>query len=236
MTSIDAIINRQLLKWELERRRASEELCPPIAEPHQIITVSRQTGSRGSYLATQLAERLGFQRLHRDVLDVMARESGYYRRLLEYLDEHTRGRLHLAVEAALSGQLIDHTDYNEYLAKVVLSMAELGGVILMGRGGNFILGPNNGFHLRLVCPEPIRIENLCRFKAMSPREAKHLIEISDRDRRDFIQKVYHRDIDDPMFYDLVLNTGTMEMTRLVDLVTMAFRAKMESLRSHAASA
>ncbi len=152
MTSIDAIINRQLLKWELERRRASEELHPPIAEPQHIITVSRQTGSRGSYLATQLAERLGFQRLHRDVLDVMARESGYYRRLLEYLDEHTRGRLHLAVEAALSGQLIDHTDYNEYLAKVVLSMAELGGVILMGRGGNFILGPNNGFHLRVVCP------------------------------------------------------------------------------------
>ena len=231
MTSIDAIINRQLLKWELERRRASEELHPPIVEPQHIITVSRQTGSRGSYLVRLLAERLGFQRLDREVIDTMSKESGYYRRLIESLDEHTRSRLHLAVDAAFSGQMVDHTDYNEYLCKAVLSMAELGGVILMGRGGNFILGPNKGFHIRVVCPDSIRIENLCHFKAMAPRDAKHLIEKSDRERHDFIQKVYRKNIDDPMHYDLVLNTGLIDLERLVDLVEMAFNAKMASLRT-----
>ena len=119
MTSIDSIINRQLLRWELEHRRTTEESIPPLAEPHRIITISRQSGSRGSYLATQLAERLGFQRLHREVIDAMSKESGYFKRLLEALDERTQGHLSMAVEPALSGQLVDRTYYSEDLYKVV---------------------------------------------------------------------------------------------------------------------
>ncbi len=232
MTSIDTIINRQLLKWELERRRTSEETHPPHAEPHRIITISRQTGSRGSYLATELAERLGFQRLHREVIDAIAKESGYYKRLLEALDERTRGHLHSAFEAAMTGQLVDRSDYNEYLHKVVMSLAELGGVILMGRGGNFILGPRKGMHVRVVCPYATRIENLCRYKQIAPRDAKELIDRSDKERRDFIKSVFHHDIDDPMHYDMVINTGLMSLESAVSLIESAFHAKMAVLRAH----
>ncbi|MBK7142764.1 MAG: cytidylate kinase-like family protein [bacterium] len=232
MTSIDAIINRQLLKWELERRRTSEETHPPHAEPHRIITISRQTGSRGSFLATLLAERLGFQRLHREVIDAISKESGYYKRLLEALDEHTRGRLQMAVDAAFSGQMVDHTDYNEYLHKVVLSLAELGGVILMGRGGNLILGPHKGLHVRVVCPDSTRVENLCRYKEISAREAHLLMERTDRDRSAFIHRLFNQEIDDPMQYDLVINTGMLSLESAVSIVETAFHAKMVLLRAH----
>lgn len=231
MTSIDSIINRQLLRWELEHRRTIEESIPPLAEPHRIITISRQSGSRGSYLATLLAERLGFQRLHREVIDAMSKESGYFKRLLEALDERTQGHLRMAVEAAFSGQLVDRTDYNEYLYKVVLSIAELGGVILMGRGGNFILGPRKGLHVRVVCPDSVRIENLCRYKQVTTKEARELIEQTDKARRAFIQRLFHQDIDDPQHYDLVLNTGMLSMESAVAIVEATFEAKMATLRS-----
>ena len=50
MTSIDTIINRQLLKWELERKEAAAEEAPP-APPPQVVTVSRETGSQGTHFS-----------------------------------------------------------------------------------------------------------------------------------------------------------------------------------------
>lgn len=225
MTSIDALINRQLLRWEFERRLSeTQALKKPI--PPRIITVSRQTGSRGSYLAELLAQRLGFQRLHREAIDAISQSSGYRKRLIEALDEHVRGHLERTVEATLTGQWVDYGDFVEHLHHVVLSMAELGGVILVGRGGSFILGPNRGLHIRVVCPEAIRVENLVRYKQMTAPEAHRHVEHTDRERREFVNKVFHANIDNPMHYDLVINTGLMEMERLVDVAELAFRAKL----------
>jgi hypothetical protein len=43
MTSIEAITNRQLLNWELERKE-TEPAAPDRAKPSPTITISRQTG------------------------------------------------------------------------------------------------------------------------------------------------------------------------------------------------
>jgi hypothetical protein len=51
VTSIEAIINRQLLKWELERKETAPA-TPDRPQPAPIVTISRQTGSRGSYFAS----------------------------------------------------------------------------------------------------------------------------------------------------------------------------------------
>ena len=57
MTSIDAIIDRQLKRWELARHSGDE---PPKSQPSPlpIVTISRETGSRGSYFASRLARRV----------------------------------------------------------------------------------------------------------------------------------------------------------------------------------
>lgn len=229
MTSIDALINRQLLRWELERQQG-EARPPQKTLQSPIITVSRQTGSRGSYIAELLAQRLGFQRLHREAIDAISKSSGYRKRLIEALDEHIRGHLERTVEATLTGQWVDYGDYVEHLHRVVLSMAELGGVILMGRGGNFILGPLRGLHIRVICPDSARIENLVRYKQMSVPEARRHMEQGDRERRDFVAKVFHADIDSPRNYDMVLNSGLMDVDRLVDIAEIAYRAKMARLQ------
>lgn len=230
MSIIDGIINRQLLRWELERQRTDEHPVRPSTLP-RIITISRQTGSRGSYLATLLAQRLGFQRLHREVIDAISQSSGYYKRLIESLDEHFHSSLEASVEATFTGQWVDHHDYLKHLYRVVHSMAELGGVVLVGRGGNFILGPNRGFHIRVVCPEEARVGNLVAYKQMSVSEARHQIGKSDRERQEFIAKVFHANIDNPMHYDLVLNTGQMDLERLVDIAELAYHTKMLRLQA-----
>jgi cytidylate kinase len=231
MTSIDTIINRQLLRWEQERQRAQAQPSPAKIAIPPIVTISRQTGSRGSYFGSRLAQKLGYQRLHREVIDAIVHESGYFRRVIESLDENFRGSLELMVEGMITGQSVDHRDYFGSLCKVVLSMSELGGVVLMGRGGNFILGPSRGFHIRFVCPFETRVQNVMKYLDYSEREAFERVKRSDQERHDFMKKLFHADIDDPTRYDMVVNSERMDVEDLLPVVIAAMQAKMNKLEN-----
>ncbi len=228
MTSIDAIVNRQLLRWE-HRRREDEETPEQPSAPARAVTVSRQAGSRGAFFAGLLADRLGFQRLHREAIDHICQSSGYRRRIIEALDGRFRSDLENLAESFIIGQSIDHSDYYRHLFPVALSMARLGGVVLVGRGGNFILGPMRGFHVRVIAPIEQRISNLVRFKRVSEKAAREEIRKTDAERRDLIQKLFRADIDDPHQYDLVINTSFIEVEEMVDPVITAIEAKIRRL-------
>lgn len=228
MTSIDAIINRQLLKWELQCKKAEEEAA---VRPHPppIVTVSRQSGSRGSYFASRLAEKMDYQRLHREVIDTICESSGYRKRIVESIDEKFRNQLELIVESIFTGKAVDHRDYIMHLGQVVLSMSRLGGVILMGRGGNFILGPKRGFHIRFIAPHDRRVQNLVTYKGMDKTAAVKFIEESDSSRRELIKKLFNADIDDPQHYDLVINAAYMDVEELLGVTMAAIKAKFDKL-------
>ncbi len=228
MTSIDAIINRQLLRWELERKQA-EENPAKAPRPAPIVTISRQTGSRGSYFGSRLAQKLNYQRLHREVIDAICKTSGYRKRVIESLDQNFRNELQVMVESLFTGQAVDHVDYLRHLGNVVLSMSRLGGVVLMGRGGNFILGPKRGLHIRVVCPREKRIENLIKYKDYTEKEAIKEIDISDTQRKDFIRKLFNADTDSPLHYDLMMNSALIDVEEMVDTAVTALHAKMDKL-------
>ncbi len=231
MPSIETIINRQLLKWELQRKTAEEQAKAQGAglTVSPIVTVSRQIGSRGSYFASRLATEMGYQRIHREVIDAISQSAGYRKRIIQWLDEKHRSDLELAVESFLSDRSIDHRDYFRHLFKVVLSMSELGGVVLLGRGGNFILGPKRGFHIRFVAPHKTRVENLMKYRELTHKDAEALIKKSDVLRRQLIRKLFRADIDDPVHYDLVINSAYVDIEDLLGVVKAAVTAKFTKL-------
>jgi cytidylate kinase len=57
-----------------------------------MITVSRQRGSMGSYIALEVAQRLGLQYLDREIIDSVAREAGVPVESVEAIEERS-GRL-----------------------------------------------------------------------------------------------------------------------------------------------
>jgi cytidylate kinase len=230
--SIEALIDRQLRRWEHDRRnvragRASAEHFTPT-EP--IITVSRHHGSHGCEVAAKLAERFGYTLLHRDLIDRIAESTGLTRRLLETLDEHSRSQITSWIDSMLWGKYLDEGDYAVGLLTTVRSIARLGGVVVVGRGANFIVGLEGGFHLRVVAPRVERIRNLMARKSLSEANATHEIETVDQERGKFIRKLFHASVDDPLAYDVVVNETGRSVETVVEIVTVAAEEKIERLK------
>jgi cytidylate kinase len=234
MPSIDSILDRQVRKWEVEKSAQLHEHGPrdrPGAPAQPILTVSRQRGSGGTLLAGRLAERFGYTLLHRDVIDRICESSGYQRRIVESLDGHARSQLQLWVESVLQGTYVDASDYLRALLEVIYSISQLGGVVVVGRGANFILGHDRGFHLRVVAPREVRVRNLAEREGLAERDALREVEKSDRERTEWVRRACRRSIDDPLGYDLVINHLSISMESATSLVAAAAQEKFERLRA-----
>ena len=80
--SIHKIIDEQIKRWEMGTREGK-----PIQEAINVITISRESGSRGYEVAKQLCRETGFDLFHHEIVDTMVETSKSSRVLLETLDE-----------------------------------------------------------------------------------------------------------------------------------------------------
>ena len=230
MTSIETIIDRQLRRWEMERQKKLEvEKSNVLPKKRPIVTVSRQRGSRGSFLAEQLAERLGYQLLHREIIDKICDSSGYRRQVIESLDDKTRSSIELWFDGLIKGQYVDASNYLMHLLKVIRSISAHSGVIIIGRGANFILSIGEGLHIRVIADINTRIENLIRFHNISKEDAESAVKKADKERSDFIYSNFRRDINDSTAYDLVINTTYVGIEDAFEMANIGIKSKLNKL-------
>ena len=93
-------------------------------------------------------------------------------------------------------------------SETILKLASLGNVILIGRGGNVITARlPNMLHVRLVAPLEERIEYARKTYGMTKTEARKFCVSKDLGRQRYLKKYFHADINDPLLYHLIINTG-----------------------------
>ena len=100
-----------------------------------------------------------------------------------------------------------------------------GRAVIVGRGANFILPPDNRVRIRVVAPQITRIQNVAKNFKVSEDEAKRRVIRTESDRRAFIRKYFNADITDPINYDLIINTGTLSIDEAVDIIIAAVAKK-----------
>jgi len=214
--SIEQIVEEQVQRWQiLHQKSAREEREIPV------ITISREPGSGGRILAESLASDLGISVFHQEMIHRMAESAKVHSSLLETLDERAMNVLEDWIASLVDAKHLWPDEYLKHLLKVVGVVGKHGRAVLVGRGANFILPPNRRFRLRIIAPRKIRIEQVAKAFSVSPTEAKRRIIRTESDRRAFIRKHFNADIDDPLNYDLVINTGTVGMDDAVGAVRSA---------------
>lgn len=222
MKQIGQIVNRQMQEWEL--RRQADRGAPSRAKG-PVVCLSRAIGSGGREVAKQLAEKLNLQILGRDTIDFISEDLHAQRRLVDILDEQGRESLERWVDGYLHGTPVEYDEYGRSLVKVVRSAAMQGNVLFLGRGTSFVLGLEDAFCVRLVAPLDRRIERLMSYESTSRDEARAQIDRADEERKRFIERVFHRDVRDPLAYHLTLNTADLDIENATEIILCAMRVE-----------
>ncbi|MCD6161730.1 MAG: cytidylate kinase-like family protein [candidate division Zixibacteria bacterium] len=224
MKHIEVIIDQQIKKWELDKKHPVEDETKPL-KPGPIITISRQRGSGGSIIAQRLAELTGFAVINREIIDQISQEIGTQKRLVETLDEADRSNFELWVDGIFRGRIVDSSDYNRSLIKIIGAITHHGKTIIVGRGANFIVGNKNAFNVRIVADYQFRIDSLVKRRKLNSEQAKEEIEANDQQRKKFIKKHFDRDINDYSAYDLIINSANLEIDKIAGLILNAYPQK-----------
>jgi cytidylate kinase len=216
MKSIPQIIEEQVHRWQITQKKEVAE-----KEGVSVVTLSREPGSGGRIIASRLAEKLGIDIFHQEVINEIAKSAEVSEKLLETLDERGLSTLEHWISSLVHERHLWPDRYMQHLMKVIGTIGRHGRAVVVGRGANFILPADKRFAVRIVASQARRIENVTREFDISKKEAQRRVMRTESDRRAFIRKYFNADIADPNNYDLVINTDTLKLEDAVNVISAA---------------
>ena len=181
-----------------------------------IITISREMGSGGIPIAHKAAEKLGYTLIDGEAIAKVASSYGLTLEALEKADEKPPA----FVEKHDAKVEIDF----HRVELIILEYALKGNVIIYGRGGQDLLtGINSVLRVRVIAPFEDRIERWAEREWLDPDLARVLVRKSDQQRAGFIKYYFDRDWEDPLGYDLIVNTQRLSEETAVKLICEGVR-------------
>jgi cytidylate kinase len=198
-----------------------------------VISMPREMGSGGRDVAIGLAERLGLQILHYEVVRRVADRAQLHESAVQRFLE---GR-----DSPLERWRLKRRKLDYYSAGEIVDIAQSGNVIIRGWGGTQVLRPvSHVVSVRVCAPIEHRVRTLCeRIGLDDPVQARAEIERNDAAQEKVTRRLFGVDWRDPLYYDLVLNTERVSIPECVDQVARlaglpAFRETPESRAALAA--
>jgi hypothetical protein len=195
-----------------------------------VVTISRNFGSLGKIVGKLLADTLEVRCCDRYILQEVARRANTDEELVKVLDEHISRIDKHWWSTLITKNTFSYEDYYKYLVKTVFSISLRGGVII-GRGANLILGPERAFRVRIVGSPLICAQRVAERENISLEEAMQKVHDVDQERAEYTRKLYDADINDPLSYDLVLNSDRYDQIQLVELILEAMQKSGYKLKN-----
>jgi cytidylate kinase len=187
------------------------------------IALSREAGAPGLEIARAIGERLKWPVYEREVIDLIAQQSGLRSELLESVDEHDRNWLVEAIESFKRRDRVSTAEFVHHLVHVLTALAAHGSCVIVGRGAAACLPRATTVRLRVVADLGERVHRLASELRISEDKALSFVQRIDRDRAQFVARHFHRDVLDSHNFDLVLNASRLTAAACADAAVQALR-------------
>ncbi len=183
--------------------------------PRRAVTISRQTGSGAHAVAEKLAAFLqAFSPAHacpwtvfdRNLVEKVLEDHKLPQRLAQFMPEDRISEMKDTLDEFFglhppSWTLVRQT------SDTILRLAELGNVILIGRGATILTRKlDYVFHVRLVGSLEKRMQHMQEMQHLGRDAALDIIRREDRGRNRYLKKYFDTNIEDPLLHHLVINT------------------------------
>ncbi|MEY4088348.1 MAG: hypothetical protein RJB55_619, partial [Verrucomicrobiota bacterium] len=208
------------------------QLQPPDHRPAPVaakraVTISRQSGCGSHVLAEKLAGYLQARTppgeppwtiFDRNLMEEVLAEHHLPAHIAKYMPEDRVTEI-ADIMDELFGLRPASWALVEQTAETILHLAEVGNVILLGRGANLVTAKSPGVvHVRLIAPLETRVAHMQQFEELSRPAAAARVRREDLGRRRYINKYFQKDVDDPLLYHLVINTDSVPLETAARLI------------------
>jgi cytidylate kinase len=185
-----------------------------------VVTISRETGSGGRYIAEQVAQSLGYRLLDKTIIGrIYGRyagaefgiEVGYVPDFWTRFEPPTDER---------RARMVDTLNH------VVLALAHQDNVVILGRSSFAILAEfADVLHVRIQAPIQVRIKLVMeRRKITTVAQAEALVRESDRVRAGFVEGFYGSQWDSVHSFNVVIDTSKISERLAIEWLVQAVKA------------
>jgi cytidylate kinase len=208
-----------------------------------IVTIRGELGSGAPEIGKQVAGKLNADYVDREIIAQVAAQVGESEQKVaakEMPPSTLFGRIAEALsrDATISEGAylpawqipLDDFSYLAGLRSVIKELAQSQPIVIRGRGSQFILRDYPGtFHVLVVAPLDVRLKRVMENMKSDEETARKEIARFDGSRREFTRRYFHAELEDPINYDLVVNTGhlTFEDAALLVVNAVRFRNRSE---------
>ena len=181
-----------------------------------VVTISRDYGSAGTEIAQKLAERLSVSYFDKQILEAIIEAAPENRAIMQRLDEQVSSTRDEVMQVIITGK--SPTDeYRRHLINVILSIARKSGVIV-GRGAQIILSRHRVFRVRVVASPDTCAMRVAKRENIALAQASDWVKRANEGRADCCKKMFNRSINDPITFDLVINTDHIDAEAATQLI------------------
>jgi len=183
-----------------------------------VITISRQIGSLGTEISREAANRMNYAFFEKSHIGRMLVRYGFPESEVEKFDEK---------RAPLWDYLsLKRTQFLHLIRAVIFEFASKDNAVIVGRGGQVLLKDFPGtLHVRIIAPFEFRVRRLIESEGVAEKHAAEILRRSDSDSFGYIQSFFHMDWNDPVLYDLLINSAKVSMETAVQLVIDSARGQ-----------
>jgi cytidylate kinase len=182
------------------------------------ITISRETGTSAKNVSEKVISLLEkYQKENappwavcdRDIIEKVLDDYQLPKALADLAEEDKYSHVNIILSELFVGHAAGWTLYYR-ISRTILQLAELGNIIIIGRGANVITAKlTNSFHVRLIAPLEERIKRFSEIYNLDKKTAAGIIAEHDNSRKKYLKSIFNKKIDDPFLYHLIVNTSKL---------------------------
>ncbi|MBZ0199434.1 MAG: cytidylate kinase-like family protein [Ignavibacteriaceae bacterium] len=201
------------------------------------VTISRQAGAGGNTVSNILLNSLeplrkkntpSWTLFDKNLIEKVIEDNRLPKALLEIMDESNFTAVTSIVNELMTGQP-DPWALMHKTFETILQIAQMGSVVVIGRGSNFITANyQNVFHVRLIAPFEQRVTHVEHHYKISHKEALEAVKKDDAARKYFVRKFFHKDINDPVNYHIMINTSQTGFEGAAKIISCAVLEQFQS--------
>ncbi|MDJ0852839.1 MAG: cytidylate kinase-like family protein [Myxococcota bacterium] len=220
------LADRQMRRWELQHPAAGG-----ATRPSPCVAISRLPGAGGAEVGQLVARWLDYGFFGEAIVDEIAREVGVDHWVVKGLDERVRTAIDRYLADTFTRRQFTEDDYLWHVSRTIATLGRRGSAVIVGRGAPFLLGREEALRVFLVAPRARRVERYARVKDLDLGRAEEALARAESRRADFAELQFGVRQDDPLLYDLVLNTASLGIEAAAGVVVETLRKRFPTPRT-----